>query len=273
MQPSHPQTVAESRAHMPPGTQTILNSRSLQTAHRRLPALLHPGLIVLDVGCGTGAITQGIANAVAPHGRVVGVDTNATLITEAQQTHRDIPGLSFEVGDVYRLPFREAFDLVHAARVLQWLAHPREALETMATCTKRGGRVVVLDYNHEKIVWTPEPPPSMQGFYRAFLYWRSEAGMDNAIADRLPALFDSAGLVDIRLTPQHEMTQRADADFAVRMGIWAEVAASRGYQMVRDQVVTEPQRAEAEVAYRQWIHAEAASQQLYLLSVEGTRPQ
>lgn len=272
MQRFRPETIAESRAYMPSGTQIILNSRSLKTAHRRLTDLLRPGLTVLDVGCGTGAITRGIAQAVAPYGRVIGVDINATLIAEARQTHRDVPGLSFVVGDVYRLPCREAFDLVHAARVLQWVAHPHKALRTMMTCAKRDGRVVVLDYNHEKIVWTPEPPCSMQRLYQAFLRWRAEAGMDNAMADHLAPMFRRAGLVDVVETPQHEATARQDPDFTPRIGIWAEVAASRGYQMVRDRVVTEAQRAEAERAYRRWIREDALSQQLYLLSVEGRRP-
>ena len=50
--------VARRRAHMPEGTTAILDARSLATAHRRLAALLSPGLAVLDVGCGTGAITR-----------------------------------------------------------------------------------------------------------------------------------------------------------------------------------------------------------------------
>ncbi|MBI3301586.1 MAG: methyltransferase domain-containing protein [Deltaproteobacteria bacterium] len=72
--------MADRRAHMPEGTSVLLNTRSLPTAHRRLAELLQPGLTVLDVGCGTGAITSGIAQIVAPHGRVVGIDINPHLI-------------------------------------------------------------------------------------------------------------------------------------------------------------------------------------------------
>jgi ubiquinone/menaquinone biosynthesis C-methylase UbiE len=104
---------------MPEGSQKILNARSLQTANRRLAALLRPGMHVLDIGCGTGAITRGMAAAVGPHGRVVGVDVNAGLIAAAQQAYGDVPNLSFEVHDAYCLPFREVFDMVSASRVLQ----------------------------------------------------------------------------------------------------------------------------------------------------------
>lgn len=107
---------------MPSGTRAVLDARSLATSHRRLAALLRPGQPVLDVGCGTGAITRGIAEAVAPGGRAIGLDANVELIQSAHATHRGVPGLVFAVADAYTLPFAAAFDVVTAARVLQWLA-------------------------------------------------------------------------------------------------------------------------------------------------------
>src|SRR5919202_2747497 len=264
--------IARQRAHMPPGTSTFLNARSLATAHRHLARLLRPGLTVLDVGCGTGAITRGIAEAVAPAGHVVGVDINAGLIEEARRAHGDVAGLSFELADVEALPFQGTFDVVTAGRVLQWLAHPDTALRHMAGAAKLGGRIVVLDYNHEKIIWKPDPPESMRRFYSAFLRWRAEAGLDNAIADQLSMMFANAGLTDIVVSPQYELTYRSDPDFATRIGIWADVAASRGHQLVADGAITEGQRAEAEADYRDWIRHGAEAQVLYLVAVEGRRP-
>jgi ubiquinone/menaquinone biosynthesis C-methylase UbiE len=149
--------VARRRAHMPEGTGAILDARALATDHRRLAALLRPGLAVLDVRCGTGAITRGIAEAVGRQGRAVGVDVNASMIEKARGAHRGMPGLSFEVADVHALP-GGGFDIVTAARALQWLAEPAAALRRMAEAARPGGRVVVLDFNHEKAVWKPEPP-------------------------------------------------------------------------------------------------------------------
>jgi SAM-dependent methyltransferase len=264
-------SIALQRATMPPGTQTILNSRTLATAHQRLAAMLQPGTTVLDIGCGTGAITAGIAAAVAPHGRALGMDVHAGLVQEAAHTHGHIPGLYFALGDVYHVPCRAAFDIVSAARVLQWLAHPQAALQQMLLATKPGGTIVLLDYNHEKIRWHPSPPHSMQVFYNAFLRWRAEAGMDNALADHLAALCSAVGLTNVVITPQHEVTERQAADFATRVGLWADVAASRGRQMVQAGVITESQRLAAEQEYRLWLRDTAMSQTLYLLAVEGVR--
>ncbi len=241
---------ARQRAHMPQGTAAILDTRTLTTAHRRLAQLLRPGLIVLDVGCGTGAVTRGIAEAVAPDGLAVGLDIHAGLLAQAGRMHSRVPGLAFALGDAYNLPCRDTFDVVTAARVLQWLAHPLEALRAMRAAAKPGGCVVTLEYNHEQIVWEPAPPPSMQHFYRAFLRWRAEAGMDNTLADRLADLYTQCGFVDL----------------------WAEVAASRGHQMVADGILTETQRATAETEYRTWVHDSAVAQTMYLMAVEGRRP-
>jgi SAM-dependent methyltransferase len=261
---------ARSRATMPAGTSGILNARSLKTAHRRLAELLKPGLSVLDVGCGTGAITRGIAEAVGPHGRVLGIDTNARLIEEARSLHGEVAALRFDVCDVHHLPFHGTFDITTAARVLQWLSDPLDALSMMAAATKPRGRVVVLDYNHEKIAWMPDPPNSMRTFYATFLRWRGDAGMDNAIGDHLAEMFAHVGMVDIAVTTRHEWTQRGDPDFHTRIGIWADVAASRGHQMTADGVITERERAAAEADSREWIRDRAESQSMYLIATEGT---
>jgi SAM-dependent methyltransferase len=229
-------------------------------------------MAVLDVGCGTGAITRGIAEAVAPAGRAVGIDQHPGFMAAARRAHANVANLHFAVGDAYALPVRSAFDVVTAARVLNWLSTPLDALRGMVGATRPGGLVVVLDYNHRKIVWTPYPPASMRAFYAAFLRWRSQAGMDNAIADHLTEMFAAAGLIRIAAAAQHEVSHRGDRDFERRITAWADVASTRGHQMVSDGALTEAQRAAAEAEYRIWIRDHAQTQILYLLAVEGVRP-
>lgn len=261
---------ARHRAEMPPGTRPILDTRSLGS-YQRLATLLRPGLAVLDVGCGTGAITRDMAASVAPEGRVLGVDVNIAFIEEARRRHAGVAGLSFEVRDIYRLAFDRIFDLVSAARVLQWLARPRDGVRQLTAAAKPSGKVAILDYNHEKVRWTPDPPASTRAFHEAFLRWRADAGMDNAIADHLAAMFRELGFMDIVTEAAHETTRRGEPDFELRIGIWADVMASRGHQMVQDGVITENDRRLAEGEYRAWMRDTAESQMMYLLSVEGTR--
>lgn len=248
----------------------VIDNRTLESSHKRLAEILKPGMTVLDVGCGTGAITSGIAELVGPNARVVGVDNNPALIEKARQTYKNLPNLSFEIADIYNLPFHGEFDIVTSARVLQWLSKPKDALNQMIQSTKENGRVLVLDYNHTKIAWKPEIPETMKTFYKAFLQWRSDAGMDNEIADRLQHLFKEAGLTNIKISQQNENTKQDDHDFHDHITIWANVTQIKGKQMIQDGAITEDKLEQAQRDFSEWIKACAKSQTMYLLAIEGT---
>jgi SAM-dependent methyltransferase len=265
----NPTSFAAGRAKMPEGTNHILDQRTLEASYRTLAAFIKPGMAVLDVGCGTGAITRGMAERAGQSGTVIGIDPSEPLVTQAREKYREVPGLEFVVADVYTYAPAVAFDVVASARTLQWLANPYEALQRMAGLLKPGGILSVLDYNHEKITWNPAPPPAMLSFYDAFLRWRADAGMQNDIADRLAGYFETVGLGQIAVTGQSETVRRTDADYAAKMGIWAKVAETRGHQLVADGYVTEAQRLAAVRDYTAWMATEGDSMEMYLLAVEG----
>ena len=94
-----------------------------------LPSL-RPGMRVLDLGCGPGSITLGLAEAVAP-GEVVGVDLQPEQVEQARalDAARGVINARFEVAEVYRLPFPDgAFDAAFAHAVLMHLREPVRAL-------------------------------------------------------------------------------------------------------------------------------------------------
>jgi SAM-dependent methyltransferase len=230
----------------------ILNRRTLEHDHRVLAGMLRPGMSVLDVGCGTGAITAGIARAVAP-GRVVGVDRDETLLEAARRDH---PSVHFEAADAHSLEFRDEFDIVTAARAVQWMADPARAIERMAAAVKPGGSLVVLDYSHARNTWTPEPPAEFTRFYAAFLAWRESNGWANDLADRLPDLFANAGLVEIEAVPSDETGH----------DVWGQVIEGLGRQFY-----AEDERAAASVAYHDYCQTVLQRQTLALRTVIGRR--
>ncbi|TSB45950.1 class I SAM-dependent methyltransferase [Alkalicoccobacillus porphyridii] len=263
--------VAKKRAEIPGSASSILDARTLHTSHKRLSELVTEGMSVLDVGCGTGTITKGIAEIVGSRGRVVGIDQNPAFVETANESALDLPMLSFMEGDVYDLPFENEFDMVTSARVLQWLSDPVRALRTLIAAAKPGGKIIILDYNHEKIKWEPEPPESTKQFYRAFLKWRADAGMDNEMADHLEEMYGRVGLSQIHTHIQDEVVTRSDPDFMKKINIWADVMTSRGKQMVRDGFYGESELTLAEKQYREWVQFEARSQCMYLRAVEGSK--
>lgn len=258
---------------MPPGSQRFLDVRSLAADNPGLADRLRPGMSVLDVGCGSGAITRDIAAAVSPSGAVVGIDVSAELIASAQD-HAAVPGLGFEVADVTALPDEHLgrYDLVCAARVLQWLADPATALRGMVAAARAGGVVAILDYDHTAAAWDPPLPPAGARFYEAFLAWRTEAGMDNAIGARLGRMLLDAGLVDVAVLDSGETTSAGAPDFRTRAALWPTVAATRGHQLVADGVISEGERADAERELWLWAREGGRRQSLRLYFATGVRP-
>lgn len=250
----------------------ILDRRTLAHDHRRLAGLLRPGMTVLDVGCGTGAITADVARAVGPSGVVVGIDRDPNLLRRARKRHAGVPGLRFEDGDVLALSHDAAFDVVTAARVLQWIENPARALACMVRATRPGGVVVALEYSHADLVWEPEPPVVVRRFYAAFLDWRAANRWDNRLAHRLPALFAGAGLVDAQASVEDEVVTRGDTGFDDALAIWRSVMRDTGPLVVATGALAAVDLAAALATYGAWCAGDARLQRMVLRAVAGRRP-
>lgn len=260
---------ARRRAAMPAGTNAVLDRRTVYNANKNLLDIVKPGQFILDVGCGSGTITKGISDLVKVDGMVIGLDPGAHLIELAKQNFEGIDNLKFIVGDVNSFEHPDKFDVITSARTLQWLSDPEEVLRKMLKLLKPGGAVSILDYNHEKIEWSPSIPDSMKTFYDAFLRWRADVWMDNAIADNLEDIFNRLGLKNISTTNQDELTTNDSEDAEGAFSIWTKVAETRGKQLVADKYITEDLRLKAIEDYNKWVKEEAVSMKLYMRAVTG----
>jgi len=101
-----------------------------------------PGMRVLDIATGTGAVFCGAAELVGPSGRVFGVDPNREMLREARKKH-DGP-LSRGVGQA--LPFRSnEFDFVTMGIALRHVSDLVAAFREYHRVLKPGGRVWILE--------------------------------------------------------------------------------------------------------------------------------
>lgn len=105
---------------------------------RALLDLLAPqaGERILDLGCGTGDITQTIAESGA---KVVGADASAEMIAAARSR---FPALDFRVEDAAALPFEAEFDAIFSHAVLHWVKRADDAIRGMRRALRPGGRLV-----------------------------------------------------------------------------------------------------------------------------------
>jgi ubiquinone/menaquinone biosynthesis C-methylase UbiE len=250
------------------GTAKLFDERSLEADYATLPALLKQGWRVLDIGCGTGAISKGIAQKVGSTGHVTGIDNTAYFIESGKETYASVKNLELVHADLFTFEPTEKFDLIVAARVLQWLNNPQEAVVKLKSMLKPGGILSVLDYNHEALEWQPEPPASMRQFYATFLRWRGDADMNNHIAEDLPDYFTEAGLSQVKVLDANEYYKKGEPNFLSKIGIWSSVAKST--QMVEEGYITDDDRLKAIDDYNKWIENDAQLMVMKLKEVRGT---
>ncbi len=100
------------------------------------------GKTVLDIGCGDGLLSSGIARR---GGAVTGLDVDPMMIRSAQQrAQRERTQLGLVLGSAKDLPFKEAgFDLVLAVTTLCFVRNAEQAVEEMARVLKPGGRLLI----------------------------------------------------------------------------------------------------------------------------------
>ncbi|HEY1918749.1 MAG TPA: methyltransferase domain-containing protein [Streptosporangiaceae bacterium] len=117
---------------------------------------LSPGDTVLDVACGPGNFTRGMAIAAGRTGLAVGLDASVTMLERAVSEGRGRlaagagqaaggTGPVYVRADASHLPFRAAsFDGVCCFAALPMFADPMGALDQMAAVLRPGGRIVLM---------------------------------------------------------------------------------------------------------------------------------
>jgi ubiquinone/menaquinone biosynthesis C-methylase UbiE len=113
----------------------------------RAIALVNPkaGERVLDVACGTGALTRLVAKTVGPQGRVVGLDLSTDMIAEARRIIIDPSGtapIEWREGNACALPYKdESFEIVFCEFGLMSIPDRVAALKEMGRVLVPGGRL------------------------------------------------------------------------------------------------------------------------------------
>lgn len=99
-----------------------------------------PGEEILDLGCGTGHLTEHLHKSSGA--RLLGVDASERMIAEARQKHAG-EGIAFQVGRVEELEFDRRFDGIFCNSAFQWFKEPGPILRRCYQALKPGGRMVV----------------------------------------------------------------------------------------------------------------------------------
>ena len=106
-------------------------------------AYLRPEMVVADVGCGTGFMTETLAPQVA---WVHAVDSSPQMLSAAQRKLAHYENVEYHLADGHALPLREAtIDALFTNMFLQHAPDPAEAIAEMAALLRPGGRLIITD--------------------------------------------------------------------------------------------------------------------------------
>jgi ubiquinone/menaquinone biosynthesis C-methylase UbiE len=181
-----------------------------------------PGERVLDVACGTGVVARHAAQAVGPHGRVVGVDVNPGMLAVAASL---APGIDWRQADACRLPFDDGvFDVALCEQALMFFPDRAAALGEMRRVLAPGGRVALSVWRGLEHNW----------FYAAFAAaLERHAGAEAAAMMRSP--FPDWGAGELRSA----LEEAGFAEVRIRLEIEAEAWPSPA-ELLRREAASSP---------------------------------
>jgi len=158
---------------------------------------------VLDVGCGTGALTMAAAAHALPAGRVVGLDASESMLRVARRKSSDVQWVH---GRAEMLPFEDAmFDKVLSQFALMLFERPADAIAQMWRVLRPGGRLLLavpdqLDRSPGYRVLTER----LAQLFGSEIADAMRAPFALGDPDRLRSPFVEAGRVDVEIATLHE---------------------------------------------------------------------
>jgi ubiquinone/menaquinone biosynthesis C-methylase UbiE len=203
-----------------------------------------PGKSWLDVGCGTGALTEAIAARCSPSG-LFGVEPSEGFLSLAA---RSVPGARFQLGSAAAIPLPDsAVDVVVSGLVLNFVPDLRRALTEMGRVAKPGGVIAayVWDYagRMELIRQFWEAAVSLDEAARQ-LHEGSRFALCNPQA--LRAAFEDAGLENAEVTGLELV-----AGFASFDEYWGPFLGGQGPAPAYAMSLSEDERSRLKEALRQ----------------------
>ena len=161
---------------------------------------IRPGMRIVDLGCGTGMVTQLLAQLVGHTGEVVGVDYSAAQVEQARALlPTELTNVRFiEASATDTGLTRENFDLVYCRFLLIHLTEPESALREMRELLKPGGIIVCEDGDLTSA--GSEPPSKLQEFSHLFGALGPQWGVDYTLGRRLFHMVLGASFSQVEIT-------------------------------------------------------------------------
>jgi ubiquinone/menaquinone biosynthesis C-methylase UbiE len=181
----------------------FMSARTFESHGQFFAAYLDQSHHLLDVGCGPGTITVGLARRVAS---VHAIDSGASQ-TEIARQHAERErrqNVTFATGSCYELPYDDqSFDRVFSHALLEHLAEPIRALTEFHRVLKPGGLLGVCSPDFGGRMLIPSSPEIEQAA-DAYAQVQNKNGGDLNAGRKLGAYLSEAGFGDVKLQARYE---------------------------------------------------------------------
>ena len=176
----------------------LLRTRSAsEYADHVLPSI-REGDRVVDVGCGPGSITIGLAQAA---GHVTGIDVDDAEFADARAYARDhgIDNVEFLEGSIYELPFPDgSIDVCTLFAMLETLDDPLRGLAEVRRVVRPGGLVAASSIEYGGLILHGPDEPLLRRFYALRLgLWDAQGDVHYHRGRELRGLLTAAGFEDV----------------------------------------------------------------------------
>jgi len=106
-------------------------------------AKIKSGDAVLDIACGTGAVTKKISNKVGKSGMVLGLDVSIIAIKIAKKWNVEKNNLDFLVSDAEHTFFAKKFDVITCQYGIFFFPNTLKVLKNLKKCLKKNGIIAI----------------------------------------------------------------------------------------------------------------------------------
>ena len=171
---------------------TLINDRCISLLD------IAPGARIIDFGSGLGQFTMRMGMLTGPGGYCLGIERDTAQLTHARKDLQasGLTQIEYRQGNVEDINLGNeegSFDLAHARFILEHVSHPEKVVQAMRRAIKSGGKVLLLDDDHDTMRLNPEPS-EFKRLWTAYMQSYEALGNDPVVGRKLVSLLHHEGL-------------------------------------------------------------------------------